>query len=131
MSDYHHLFSPLEIGPMQVRNRVLISAHVPGFAENNKPGKQYIAYHQNYARNGVGLQITGGTPVHESGLLSTSSDGLWNLDDSIIPGYQAFERGSPPRRRPNSCPACTQWRYGINWAARARELVSICGALGN
>ena len=46
MSDYHHLFSPLEIGPMQVRNRVLISAHVPGFAENNKPGKQYIAYHQ-------------------------------------------------------------------------------------
>ena len=90
MSDYPHLFSPLEIGPMQVRNRVLVSAHVPGFAENNKPGKQYIAYHQNYARNGVGLQITGGTPVHESGLLSTSSDGLWNLDDSIIPGYQAL-----------------------------------------
>ena len=90
MSDYPHLFSPLEIGPMQVRNRVLVSAHVPGFAENNKPGKQYIAYHQNYARNGVGLQITGGTPVHESGLLSTSSDGLWNLDDSIIPGYRAL-----------------------------------------
>ncbi len=88
MSAYPHLFSPLDLGPITVRNRVLISAHVPGFAENNKPGAQYIAYHQNYAKNGVGLQITGGTPVHPSGLLSTGSDGLWNLDDSITPGYE-------------------------------------------
>ena len=88
MSAYPHLFSPLDLGPITVRNRVLISAHVPGFAENNKPGEQYIAYHQNYAKNGVGLQITGGTPVHPSGLLSTGSDGLWNLDDSITPGYE-------------------------------------------
>ena len=90
MSHFPYLFSPLEIGPLSVRNRVLISAHVPGFAENNKPGKQYVAYHRNYAKNGVGLQITGGTPVHPSGLLSTGSDGLWNLDDSIIPGYQTL-----------------------------------------
>jgi len=89
-SHFPYLFSPLEIGPLSVRNRVLISAHVPGFAENNKPGKQYVAYHRNYAKNGVGLQITGGTPVHPSGLLSTGSDGLWNLDDSIIPGYQTL-----------------------------------------
>ncbi|MEK9942980.1 MAG: hypothetical protein VW771_10965, partial [Gammaproteobacteria bacterium] len=89
-SHYPYLFSPLEIGPLSVRNRVLISAHVPGFAENNKPGEQYVAYHRNYAKNGVGLQITGGTPVHPSGLLSASSDGLWNLDDSIIPGYQTL-----------------------------------------
>ena len=73
---------------MKVRNRVLVSAHVPGFAENNLPGEKYIAYHRQYADGGVGLQITGGTPVHKSGLLSTSGDGLWNLSDEIIPGYQ-------------------------------------------
>ena len=82
--------SPLDIGPIQVRNRVLVSAHVPGFAENNKPGEQYVAYHRNYAQNGVGLQITGGTPVHESGLLSVNKDSLWNLNDDIIPGYRAL-----------------------------------------
>ena len=90
--EFSHLLSPLKItrpgGTLEIRNRVLVSAHVPGFAEDNKPGTQYIAYHKRYAAEGVGLQITGGTPVHESGLLSLRSDALWNLDNSIIPGYQ-------------------------------------------
>lgn len=88
MNDFHNLLSPLQIGPIQVRNRVLVSAHVPGFAEDNKPGEKYINYHRRYASEGVGLQITGGTPVHTSGMLGLSSDALWNLDDAIIPGYQ-------------------------------------------
>ncbi len=90
MSAFQHLFSPLQLGPIEVRNRVLVSAHVPGFAQDNKPGEQYIAYHRNYAHNGVGVQITGGTPVHESGLLGVTSDALWNLNDDIIPGYRAL-----------------------------------------
>ena len=90
MNNFSHLLSPLLIGKTEVRNRILVSAHVPGFAENNKPGDRYIAYHRTYARNGVGLQITGGTPVHESGLLGVGTDGLWNLDDSILPGYAAL-----------------------------------------
>ena len=90
MDRFTHLLSPLVIGRTEVRNRILVSAHVPGFAEDHKPGKKYIAYHQTYAHNGVGLQITGGTPVHETGLLGTSTDALRNLDDSIVPGYQAL-----------------------------------------
>jgi 2,4-dienoyl-CoA reductase-like NADH-dependent reductase (Old Yellow Enzyme family)/thioredoxin reductase len=90
MSDYPNLLSPLDIGPVTVRNRVLVSAHVPGFAENNRAGERYVDYHRRYARNGVGLQITGGTPVHRSGMLSLAPDGLWNLDDDVIPGYQAL-----------------------------------------
>jgi len=91
VSQFEHLLSPLNIahpgGVLTLRNRVLVSAHVPGFAENNKPGDAYINYHRRYAHEGVGLQITGGTPVHRSGLLGLTSDALWNLDDSIIPGY--------------------------------------------
>ena len=63
-----------------------------GFAENNRAGEKYVDYHRRYARNGVGLQITGGTPIHRSGMLSLASDGLWNLDDGVIPGYQALAR---------------------------------------
>ncbi len=90
MNNFRHLLSPLLIGNTEIRNRILVSAHVPGFAEDNKPGDKYIAYQRAYARNGVGLQITGGTPVHESGLLGVSSDALRNLDDSIVPGYKAL-----------------------------------------
>lgn len=88
MTQFPNLLSPLQIGKCEVRNRILVSAHVPGFAENHLPGEKYITYHRTYALSGVGLQITGGTPVHESGLLSTNSDALWNLNDDIIPGYQ-------------------------------------------
>ena len=88
MTQFPNLLSPLKIGKCEVRNRILVSAHVPGFAENYLPGDKYIAYHRTYARSGVGLQITGGTPVHESGLLSTNTDALRNLNDDIVPGYQ-------------------------------------------
>ena len=88
MTQFPNLLSPLKIGKSNVRNRILISAHVPGFADNHIPGDKYIAYHRTYARSGVGLQITGGTPVHESGLLSTNTDALRSLNDDIIPGYQ-------------------------------------------
>ncbi len=92
MNEYPNLLSPLKIGSVTVRNRVLVSAHVPGFAENNRAGKTYVDYHRRYASNGVGLQITGGTPIHRSGMLSLAPDGLWNLDDGVIPGYQALAR---------------------------------------
>jgi len=88
MTQFPNLLSPLTIGKTKIRNRILVSAHVPGFAENNTPGKKYIAYQRTYAHSGVGLQITGGTPVHESGLLGTSSDALRSLSDDIVPGYQ-------------------------------------------
>jgi 2,4-dienoyl-CoA reductase-like NADH-dependent reductase (Old Yellow Enzyme family)/thioredoxin reductase len=88
MDKFQKLLTPLTIGRTEVRNRVLVSAHVPGLAEDNKPGERYIRYHETFAAAGVGLQITGGTPIHRSGMLSLSGDGLWNLNDAIVPGYQ-------------------------------------------
>ena len=84
---FEHLLSPLQVGPKLLRNRVLISAHVPRLAVDNLPGAAYIAYHRVRARGGAGLQITGATAVHPTGTLGTP-DSLENLDDRIIPGYR-------------------------------------------
>jgi 2,4-dienoyl-CoA reductase-like NADH-dependent reductase (Old Yellow Enzyme family)/thioredoxin reductase len=70
-----------------LRNRVLISAHVPRLAVDNLPGAAYIAYHRVRARGGAGLQITGATAVHPTGTLGTPNS-LENLDDRIVPGYR-------------------------------------------
>jgi 2,4-dienoyl-CoA reductase-like NADH-dependent reductase (Old Yellow Enzyme family)/thioredoxin reductase len=86
-SDFPHLLSPLQVGPKTLRNRVLVTAHVPRIAENGAPGDQYVAYHRTKARGGVAMQITGATPVHRSSALG-SPYALENTDDSIIPGYQ-------------------------------------------
>ncbi len=97
-TEISHLLSPLNIahpgGTLELRNRVLVSAHVPGFADDNKPGQQFVDYHCRYAAEGVGLQITGGTPVHHSGLLGLGKDGLRNLDDSISRVINAWQKRS-------------------------------------
>jgi 2,4-dienoyl-CoA reductase-like NADH-dependent reductase (Old Yellow Enzyme family)/thioredoxin reductase len=84
---YPHLLSPLKIGPKMVRNRVLVTAHVPGLADQGLPGDRYIAYHRARAHGGVGLQLTGGTPIHHSSSHGEFA-GLVNIDDRIIPGYR-------------------------------------------
>lgn len=83
---FEHLLSPLQVGPKRLRNRVLISAHVPRLAVDNLPSPAYVGYHRARARGGAGLQITGATAVHPSGTLG-SAYSLQNLDERIIPGY--------------------------------------------
>ncbi|MCH7550202.1 MAG: NAD(P)-binding protein, partial [Proteobacteria bacterium] len=83
---FEHLLSPLQVGSKRLRNRVLISAHVPRLAVDNLPSPAYVAYHRVRAGGGAGLQITGATAVHPTGTLGTSYS-LQNLDDRIVPGY--------------------------------------------
>ncbi len=85
-ADFPNLLKPLRVGPKTVRNRVLVTGHVPRLAENNLPSDRYIAYHRARARGGAGLQITGAQGVHPTGTLGTAYS-LQNLDDRIIPGY--------------------------------------------
>ena len=40
-----------------------------------------------------GCKLPAATPVHKSGLLGTSGDGIWNLDDGIIPAYKSLAAG--------------------------------------
>lgn len=60
------LFSPLQIGNVELRNRILSSAHLTNFAENGLPSERHRAYWQEKARGGIGLIITEGSLVHPS-----------------------------------------------------------------
>jgi 2,4-dienoyl-CoA reductase-like NADH-dependent reductase (Old Yellow Enzyme family) len=82
-----NLLSPLRIGPTTVRNRVLVSAHQPGLADDGVPGDRYVSYHRVLAAGGPGLQITGATAVHPTGMFH-GSHFLLNFDNRIVPGYQ-------------------------------------------
>lgn len=84
---FPHLFTPLKVGPITLRNRVVVTAHVPRLADASVPGKRYAAYHRARARGGVAMQFTGATPVHPSSGRS-SANALENIDDTIVPGYR-------------------------------------------
>ena len=68
--------------------QIYLPAHQPGLAENGLPGERYVDYHRQRARAGLGMQITGATPVKWS---EVWADGLTlvNVDDRIIPGWRA------------------------------------------
>src|ERR1700675_2185753 len=71
----------LQIRGKRLRSRVFLPGHQPGLAENGLPGERYIAYHRRRARAGLGMQITGATPVIWS---EVWADGLTlvNIDDA-------------------------------------------------
>jgi len=53
------LWSPLRIGPVTVRNRVVFSAHLTNYAtQDGLPSEQHAAYYAARAAGGVGLIIT-------------------------------------------------------------------------
>jgi mycofactocin system FadH/OYE family oxidoreductase 2 len=64
MSAYPHLFSPLAIGNVTVRNRILQTAHVKLFARDAVDSQRNVDYQVARARGGAGLLITGNRVVH-------------------------------------------------------------------
>jgi len=64
VSDYPHLFSPLRIGNVTVRNRIMQTAHVKLWAWNGVDSDRNVAYQAARAKGGAGLLITGNRVVH-------------------------------------------------------------------
>src|SRR5262245_19539418 len=64
MSLYPHLFSPLQIGNVTVRNRIMQTAHVKLFAHDAVDSQRNVDYQAARARGGAGLLITGNRVVH-------------------------------------------------------------------
>ena len=84
---FKHLLSPIEVGPFTLRNRVLVTAHVPGLEANGHVNDDYIAYQSAKARGGAALQITGSTAVHRTGAVGAGR-GLNASDDGCIDGFR-------------------------------------------
>ncbi len=53
------LWSPLQLGPVSVRNRIVFSAHLTNYAtQGGLPSEQHAAYYAERAAGGAGLIIT-------------------------------------------------------------------------
>lgn len=87
---FRHVDQPLRVGPFELRNRVYLPAHQPGLAEGGRVSDEYVAYHRQRARAGVCMQVTGATPIAPSAEWADTC--LWNIDDSVIPGYRRLAR---------------------------------------
>jgi len=80
------LWSPLRIGPVVVRNRVVFSAHLTNYAADGRPTAQHAAYYAERARGGAGLIITEEHSVHPTDWPYEKLIHGYHRD--VIPGYR-------------------------------------------
>ena len=76
------IFTPVTIGPVTLRNRVIRSAAFENMAYGNSPSQELTDYHTAVARGGVGMTTVAYTAVAESGL---SFDGQLWMREEIVP----------------------------------------------
>ncbi len=88
---YERTLSPISIGGVEIKNRVVRAAHATMMARGGGITDELIAYHLARAQGGVGLTILEAAGVHPSSVLS-----LANLDDSIIAGYRRLADAVAP-----------------------------------
>lgn len=79
---FPHLFAPLDVGPIRLKNRIVNSAHQSGFAAGGRYTPQLVEYHRERARGGAALIVSQATAV-VPGYLD-----LWNVDDDIVDQYR-------------------------------------------
>ncbi len=79
------IFTPVRIGPVTLRNRVIRSAAFENMAYGNKPSQDLKDYHVAVARGGVGMTTLAYASVSRSGL---SFDGQLWMREEIVPALR-------------------------------------------
>ena len=85
MPAYTTLLSPVSLGPLRLRNRVLSTSHQTTLVHDHLPTDALIAYHAARAAGGVGAIVIEATAVHPTGLLTPHTLGGYLPD--IVRGY--------------------------------------------
>lgn len=95
---YDKAFAPIIIGGVTIPNRVFRPAHTANNTPGGRIGERFLATHEEAARGGVGLTITGGAAIHWSSMLHPHGLAVW--DDDSVQGLEHFaaRMGQHPMR---------------------------------
>jgi 2,4-dienoyl-CoA reductase-like NADH-dependent reductase (Old Yellow Enzyme family) len=76
------LFTPVRIGPIELRNRTVRSAAFEGMCPDGRPSESLLRYHRSVAAGGVGMTTVAYTAVTPQG--RTFSHQLW-MREEVVP----------------------------------------------
>ncbi len=77
-----YLLTPLTLGPVEIPNRIVSTAHQTTLIRDHLPTDDFVAYHEARAAGGAGLIVLEAAAVHPSGLLTGHTLGLF--DDAAV-----------------------------------------------
>jgi mycofactocin system FadH/OYE family oxidoreductase 2 len=88
MHRFEHLLSPIQVGQVAVKNRVMVTAHTTNFSEDGIPTDKDTAYYGERAKGGAGLMIIGALRVHPTTLNSPMN--IMAFKPEVVPAFQAI-----------------------------------------
>ena len=91
---FSRLASTLSIGPVELPNRIVSTAHQTTHVHDHLPTDDFVAYHEARARGGVGLIVLEASAIHVSGLLTSHTLGGYLPD--IVDGYRRVAAAVQP-----------------------------------
>jgi 2,4-dienoyl-CoA reductase (NADPH2) len=86
--EYRYLWTPLSLGPVTTRNRLVFSAHLTNYARDGRPTAQHAAYYAARAAGGAGLIITEEHSTHPTDWPYEKL--IHGFDRDVIPGYRSI-----------------------------------------
>ena len=95
---YRYLWTPLQLGPVEVRNRIVFSAHLTNYARDGKPTEQHAAYYAERAAGGTGLIITEEHSTHPTD--QPYEKLIHGFHRDVIPGYRRITDAVHRHRTP-------------------------------
>jgi 2,4-dienoyl-CoA reductase (NADPH2) len=80
------LFTPLKVGNLTLRNRIVFSAHLTNYAEDFMPSERHAWYYRERARGGTGLIIAEEQSTHPTD--HPYEKLIHAFHPEVIPGYR-------------------------------------------
>jgi 2,4-dienoyl-CoA reductase-like NADH-dependent reductase (Old Yellow Enzyme family) len=85
MSEFPHLFSPLKLRHVELKNRIVFGAHTVNMSYEGLPGDRHFGYYRERARGGAAMIVIEPQPAHRTGVLIR---GNFRTDDGVIPHFR-------------------------------------------
>ncbi len=93
-----YLWTPLRLGPIETRNRIVFSAHLTNYARGGRPTEQHAAYYAARAAGGTGLIITEEHSTHPTDWPYEKL--IHGFHRDVIPGYRMITEAVHRHRTP-------------------------------
>lgn len=89
MTVYQALLQPFRLRHLTLRNRIVSTAHAPGYGAESLPTDRYRRYHEEKAKGGIGLTMIGGSTAVSPDAVAPFGQ-LTVAEDRVIPHLKAL-----------------------------------------
>jgi len=83
---FPHLFAPLKLRHLELKNRVVFGAHTVNMSHEGLPGDRHFGYYRERSRGGAAMIVVEPAPVHRTAVLIRGN--FLAENDAVIPHFR-------------------------------------------